>query len=196
MGLFASILFGTLCASWTCMSISFTKLGKFSFTIFSNRFPFFCSLSSSSGTPMIQMLEPLKLSHKLLTLSLFYSSCYSFLNKDFIYLLLERGEGREKETKMSTCGCLSYAGATGDLARSPGLCPDWELNWQPFGSQAGTQSTEPHQPGLSCCSDWFFFASLCPISLIWFSASSTLLLFSCKLFLISISVSFNSVWTF
>ena len=39
MGLFASILFGTLCASWTCMSIFFTKLGKFSFIIFSNRFP-------------------------------------------------------------------------------------------------------------------------------------------------------------
>ena len=128
------------------MSISFTKLGKFSFTIFSNRFPFFCSLSSSSGTPMIQMLEPLRLSHKLLTLSLFYSSWYSFLNKDFIYLLLERGEGREKETKMSTCGCLSYAGATGDLARSPGLCPDWELNWQPFSLQARTQCTEAHQP--------------------------------------------------
>ena len=35
----------------------------------------------------------------------------------------------------------------GDLACSPGMCPDWEPNQQPFGSQAGTQSTEPHQPG-------------------------------------------------
>ena len=25
---------------------------------------------------------------------------------------------------------------------------DWESNQQPFGLQAGTQSTEPHQPGL------------------------------------------------
>ena len=25
---------------------------------------------------------------------------------------------------------------------------DWESNQQPFGSQAGAQSTEPHQPGL------------------------------------------------
>ena len=24
---------------------------------------------------------------------------------------------------------------------------DWESNWQPFDSQASTQSTEPHQPG-------------------------------------------------
>ena len=37
---------------------------------------------------------------------------------------------------------------TGDLACNPGLCPDWESNWQPFGSQAGPQPTEPHHPGL------------------------------------------------
>ena len=33
-----------------------------------------------------------------------------------------------------------------DLVLNPGMCPDWELNQQPFGLQAGTQSTEPHQP--------------------------------------------------
>ena len=27
------------------------------------------------------------------------------------------------------------------------MLPDWESNPQPFGLQAGTQSTEPHQPG-------------------------------------------------
>ena len=37
---------------------------------------------------------------------------------------------------------------TGDLAHNPGMCPDWELNQRPFASQAGTQPTEPHQPGL------------------------------------------------
>ena len=36
---------------------------------------------------------------------------------------------------------------TGDLAHNPGMCPDWELNPRPFGLQASTQSTEPHQPG-------------------------------------------------
>ena len=35
-----------------------------------------------------------------------------------------------------------------DLAHNPGMCPDWESNQQPFGLQAGAQSTEPHQPGL------------------------------------------------
>ena len=37
---------------------------------------------------------------------------------------------------------------TGDLAHNPGMCPDWESNQQLFGSQAGTQLTEPQHPGL------------------------------------------------
>ena len=36
----------------------------------------------------------------------------------------------------------------GNLVRNPGLCPNWESNRQPFGSQADTQPTEVHQPGL------------------------------------------------
>ena len=42
------------------------------------------------------------------------------------------------------CGCLSHA-PTGDLAHDMGMCPDWESNQQPFGSQARAQSTELHQ---------------------------------------------------
>ena len=42
----------------------------------------------------------------------------------------------------------SHAAPTRDLAHSLDMCPDWESNRRPFGSQAGTQSTEPHQPGL------------------------------------------------
>ena len=124
VGLFASILCGTPCASWTCIAISFTKLGKFYFTIFSNRLPISCFFSYPSGTSMMQMLECLKLSLRLLTLSLVF----------------------------------------------------WIL--------------------FSSCSDWFIFASLCSKLLIWFSASSTSLLFPCKLFFISISVSFVSDWVF
>ena len=78
VGLFASILFGTLCASWTYMCISFTKLGKFSFIIFKNRFPISCSFSSPSGTAMMQMLECLKLSRRLLPLSLFSGVLFYF----------------------------------------------------------------------------------------------------------------------
>ena len=35
-----------------------------------------------------------------------------------------------------------HAPLTGALAHNPGMCPDWELNQQPFGSQAGAQSIE------------------------------------------------------
>ena len=38
---------------------------------------------------------------------------------------------------------------TGSLACNPGMYPDQESNQQPLNSQAKTQSTEPHQPGLS-----------------------------------------------
>ena len=41
----------------------------------------------------------------------------------------------------------SHVPPTGELACNPGMCPDWGENQQHFNSQAGTQSTEPHQPG-------------------------------------------------
>ena len=68
----------------------------------------------------------------------------SFLN--FIYLFLDRGEGSKKERQrninvwlppthppLDTCPTTQACGLTG--------------NWT-SGSQDGTQSTEPHQPGL------------------------------------------------
>ena len=53
LGLFLlqSNFFGTLWASWTFWkSISFARLGKFSFIICLNKFSIFCSSSSPSGT--------------------------------------------------------------------------------------------------------------------------------------------------
>ena len=46
------------------------------------------------------------------------------------------------------CIVAFYISPTGDPTHNPGMCPDWESNQQPFDMQAGTQSTEPHQPGL------------------------------------------------
>ena len=69
MFLLGFILYGTLCASWTWLTISFSMWGKFS-TIISSKifsYPFF--FSSSSGTPMIQMLVCLILSQRSLRLS-------------------------------------------------------------------------------------------------------------------------------
>ena len=54
-------------------------------------------------------------------------------------------EGREGEKHQ--CVVASHAPPTGDMAHNPGMCPDWELNWRPSGSQASAQCTEPHQPG-------------------------------------------------
>ena len=54
------------------------------------------------------------------------------------------------EGEKHQCVVASHVSPTGDLACNPGTCPDWESNWQPFGSQSGTQSTELHQPGVMC----------------------------------------------
>ena len=71
--LLGSSSFGTLWASWTSRkSISFARLGKVSFIMFSNKFSISCSSSSPSGTLRIQMLEHLKLSWRFLSLSSFF----------------------------------------------------------------------------------------------------------------------------
>ena len=56
--------------------------------------------------------------------------------KVFIYLSLEKGREGEREREKHQCVVASHVDPTGDLACNPGMCPDWELNWQPFGSQA------------------------------------------------------------
>ena len=65
-----------------------------------------------------------------------------FFNKGFylfIYFFREEKGGRKEGRETSMCGFL--------LGGNPGMCPNWESNLQPFGSQATAQSTEPHQPG-------------------------------------------------
>jgi len=66
------ILFGTLWVSWTWVIISFPILGKFSTIISSSIFSWSFFLSSSSGTPMIRVLQCLTLSQRSLRLSLFF----------------------------------------------------------------------------------------------------------------------------
>ena len=45
------------------------------------------------------------------------------------------------------CGCLSRAPLLGTWPATQACALDWELNQQPFSSQAGAQSTELCQPG-------------------------------------------------
>ena len=83
--------YGTLHASWTWSTISFSMSGKFS-TIISSKFfsyPFF--FSSSSGTPIIRMLVSLILSLRSLRLSsvlffLFTLFCSSEIVSSLRYL--------------------------------------------------------------------------------------------------------------
>ena len=67
MFLLGFILYGTLCASWTWLTLSFSMLGKFSTIISSKIFSYRFFSSSSSGTPIIWMLVHLIFSETILS---------------------------------------------------------------------------------------------------------------------------------
>ena len=70
------------------------------------------------------------------------------LLKKFIYFIFrERGREGQRAGEKHQCAVATGAPPTGDLAHNPGVCPDWESNRRHSGFQAGTQCTEPHQPG-------------------------------------------------
>ena len=71
---------------------------------------------------------------------------YKYLFKKRILNLFLEGK-EEREGEKHQCVVASHVPPTRDMACNPGTCPDWNLNQQPFGSQARAQSTEPHQPG-------------------------------------------------
>ena len=45
------------------------------------------------------------------------------------------GREGEREGEKHQCVVTSHTAPTGDLACNTGICPDWELNWRPFGLQ-------------------------------------------------------------
>ena len=66
------------------------------------------------------------------------------LFKKIVFIYFREGKcGREGEKHR--CAVASHVPLIEGLACDPGTCPDWESNQRPFSSQAGTQSTEPHQ---------------------------------------------------
>ena len=88
-------------------------------------------------------------------------SCVDFLNvclfltKDFIYLFLEKGDGKEKERKRETVMCQRNDDRWPfthvlfeDQTYNPGMCPDRVSNQWPFSLLDDTQPTEPHRSGL------------------------------------------------
>ena len=70
--------------------------------------------------------------------------------KRFYLFIFGRGEGREKERERNISVWLPLMHPPLGSGHNLGMCPDWESNQPPFGSQAGTQCTEPQQPGPSC----------------------------------------------
>ena len=82
VSLIVSILPGTLCSSWTWLTIYFPILGKFSAIISSKTFG--GTFSLSSRTPIIWMLVHLMLSQRSLRLSSFFFSFF------FLYSVLQQ----------------------------------------------------------------------------------------------------------
>ena len=80
-------------------------------------------------------------------------SFYFYFFKDLIYLFSERGEGRGKEGEKHRCeratsiSCLLLTPNWGPGPQHKHVLRQGLKQWA-FGSQAGAQSTEPHQPGL------------------------------------------------
>ena len=103
--LFGSNFFGTLWASWTSWkSVSFARLGKFSFIICSKKFSIFRSSSSPSGTPIIWILEHFRLSQRFVRLSSLFE--FSFLHSDLVgCLFLPFVPNRCFESWFPSCHC-------------------------------------------------------------------------------------------
>ena len=84
--------------------------------------------------------------------SLSYAQCsFSFfslfLKIFYLFIFKDRGREEEREGEKHQQVVASCTPLPGDQARNPGMCTDWESNWQPIGSQARAQATELHQPG-------------------------------------------------
>ena len=100
-----------------------------------------------------------------------YILCKVFLNefyfiiflRFYLFIFRERGGEGEREGEKHQFVVASCSPPTGDLTHNPGMCPDRELNWQPFGSQDRAQPTELHQPGHILCNvDSLYSKESCP----------------------------------
>ena len=59
----------------------------------------------------------------------------------------QRGMERERKGERHQCVVASRALPIRSLVHNSCMCPDWEPNQQPFGSQVSAQSAELHQAG-------------------------------------------------
>ena len=65
-----------------------------------------------------------------------------FFNRFYLFIFREKGKEKERKRNINVREIhqlvASYMPTAGDLAHNPGMYPDWESNWLPFGSQVGT----------------------------------------------------------
>ena len=73
------------------------------------------------------------------------SNIFFFLLK-ILWIYFGEGKGG-REGEKHQCLVASHTPLLGTWLTTQACALDWELNWGPFGSQVGPQSTEPHQPG-------------------------------------------------
>ena len=60
---------------------------------------------------------------------------FPFIFFSLLFIFREKGREGEREERKHQCVVASHVALTGDLVCNPGMCPDWELNQQSFGSQ-------------------------------------------------------------
>ena len=78
-----------------------------------------------------------------------YAWLVSFFFLRFYLFVFREGKGKKKRRgETSMCSCLMHAPLLGTWPTIKACALDWEWNRGPFGLQADTQSTEPHQPQL------------------------------------------------
>ena len=53
----------------------------------------------------------------------------------YLFIFREREKEGEREGEKHQCVVASHLASTGDLAYNPGMCPDQQSNWRPFGLQ-------------------------------------------------------------
>ena len=57
------------------------------------------------------------------------SLLFLFFKRFYLFIFREGGREGEREVEKHQCVVASRVPPTGDLARNPGMCPDWESNW-------------------------------------------------------------------
>ena len=51
-----------------------------------------------------------------------------FFERFYLFIFRERGKEGEREGEKRQCVVASHMAPTRDVARNPGMCPDWESN--------------------------------------------------------------------